>query len=142
MPNSPSHLLQLLHLYEDIGQNIKYLRRFKKLSQEELAERTGVSVEFINAVETQVEPFDPAIGFLFIASRVLDVSMGFLLTTRQEADAQAAELKKAIHMLKEGASIADVTAATPRLNPNIIPTMKEKLDVLCEHDVSDHNTQN
>ena len=65
--------------YEKIGQNIRRLRRAKGLSQEELAERIGISTTHMSHIETANTKLSLPV-FVALAD-ALEVSMEDLLDT-------------------------------------------------------------
>jgi len=65
------------HLYRLLGRNIAHFRREAKLTQEELAERTNYSVDFIGLVERGVNA--PTIARLKDIGDVLGVETWQLL---------------------------------------------------------------
>ncbi|QQZ08717.1 helix-turn-helix transcriptional regulator [Heyndrickxia vini] len=61
---------------------IKEIRKRKKLSQEDLAEKCGVSRQTINAIENN--KYDPSLSLAFSLSRKLDVSMEILFLYKED----------------------------------------------------------
>ena len=57
--------------YKLIGQRIKYLRKIKNLSQERLAEKSGLSLDYIGKIEVNINK--PGIKALLKISNALDV---------------------------------------------------------------------
>ena len=53
--------------------NLKYLRKKLNFSQEELANKTGVSRQTINSIETGT--FDPSLSLVFKLIKTLDCSL-------------------------------------------------------------------
>ena len=53
--------------------NLKYLRKELNFSQEELANKTGVSRQTINSIETG--KFDPSLSLVFKLIKTLDCSL-------------------------------------------------------------------
>lgn len=60
-----------------IGRHLRYLRRVRDRTQEELAEQLGVSVGWVSRVERGVKL--PNLPFLFRVGKVLHVPMSDLL---------------------------------------------------------------
>ncbi len=56
-----------------LGKRMKYLRRLKNLTQAQLAEKVGLSVNYISQIETGVA--SPTLKTLFILARGLDVEI-------------------------------------------------------------------
>ena len=65
-----------------MGTRIKLLRRDKNITQEQLAEKTGVSTEHISRIETG--SFRPSIALIEKLSEVFDVSEKLLLFGENE----------------------------------------------------------
>ena len=65
-------------LQRKLGQRIAELRRLRKLTQEQLAEAVGCSVEFISLVERGVNA--PSVAGLEKFAKVLKVEVGELFT--------------------------------------------------------------
>ncbi|MBQ2942714.1 MAG: helix-turn-helix transcriptional regulator [Clostridia bacterium] len=66
-----------------MGTRIKLLRRDKNITQEQLAEKTGVSTEHISRIETG--SFRPSIALIEKLSEALDVSEKLLLFGENES---------------------------------------------------------
>lgn len=78
-----------------VGQNIRRFRKEKKLTQSELAELIGVSVQAISKWETDAGM--PDISQIVPLARVLEVSTDCLLGMEEtEQDAVFAELKSRV----------------------------------------------
>ena len=58
-------------IYKSIGKNIKYLRENKGLTQEKLAEKTGLSLDFIGKIEVNIN--EPGLKSLIKIANALDV---------------------------------------------------------------------
>ena len=56
-----------------LGKRLKYLRRLKNLTQAQLAERVGLSVNYISQIETGVA--NPKVETLFRLAQGLDVEI-------------------------------------------------------------------
>jgi len=69
-------------LQKRLGQRIAELRRGKKLTQEQLAEAVGCSVEFISLVERGVNA--PSVAGLETFAKVLKVEVRDLFTFREK----------------------------------------------------------
>lgn len=69
-------------LQKKLGQRIAHLRRAKKLTQEQLAEAVGCSVEFISLVERGVNA--PSIAGLEKFARVLKVEVQELFSFEEK----------------------------------------------------------
>ncbi len=65
-----------------VGEKVKNLRESKKISVEELAERTGLSTEIINYIESEKEL--PSMAPLIKISRGLGVRLGTFLDDTEE----------------------------------------------------------
>lgn len=63
--------------YESLGKRIRYKRRFKKLSQKDVAEAINVSVSFYGNIERGLRI--PSIDTLVDIANFLGTSMDFLL---------------------------------------------------------------
>ena len=70
-------------LQRKLGQRIAELRRLRKLTQEELAEAVGCSVEFISLVERGVNA--PAVAGLEKFAKVLKVEVRELFTFEEKS---------------------------------------------------------
>jgi len=57
--------------YKLIGKRIKYLREIRNLSQEKLAEKSGLSLDYIGKIEVNIN--NPGIKALFKIANALDV---------------------------------------------------------------------
>lgn len=58
-------------LYKKLGKNIKYFRKERELTQEELAEKVGVSLEFIGRIE--IATSKPSLDTLFKIAKALNI---------------------------------------------------------------------
>ena len=58
-------------LYKSIGMRIKYLREKKNLTQDKLAEKTGLSIDYIGKIEVNINK--PGLRALIKISNALDV---------------------------------------------------------------------
>jgi len=67
-----------------LGKRLKYLRRLKNLTQAQLAERVGLSVNYISQIETGVA--NPKVKTLFRLARGLDVEIKDLFDFAQQAN--------------------------------------------------------
>ncbi len=63
--------------YKKLGQNIKYYRNQKKLTQEELANLVGLSLEFIGRIEIATNK--PSLETIFKIAKALDINPDQLL---------------------------------------------------------------
>ncbi|MGN7356886.1 helix-turn-helix transcriptional regulator [Paenibacillus sp. SAF-054] len=63
---------------------IKLLRKIKKLSQEELAERCNVSRQTINAIEN--DKYDPSLVLAFALSDILETSVDELFINKEDGE--------------------------------------------------------
>lgn len=68
-------------LQKQLGQRIADLRRLQSLTQEELAEKLGCSVEFISLVERGINA--PAVASLAKYAQVLKVEVRDLFTFKE-----------------------------------------------------------
>ena len=77
MQNAPE-LKFPMPFYEpcEMGRMIRRFRKFRGLTQHELAMRTGTSTKFISNVETGKETAE--IGKVFLLVRMLDIGMQFI----------------------------------------------------------------
>ena len=60
-------------LYELIGKRIKYIREQKNLTQEKLAEKSGLSLDYIGKIEVSINK--PGLRALIKISKALDVDI-------------------------------------------------------------------
>lgn len=60
-----------------LGSNVKYYRKLKGLSQADLAEKVGVSTQFIKQIETNRD--DPGMDTFAKISKVLEIPADYLL---------------------------------------------------------------
>ncbi len=67
-----------------LGKRLKYLRRLKNLTQAQLAERVGLSVNYISQIETGVA--NPKVKTLFRLAQGLDVEIKDLFDFAQQAN--------------------------------------------------------
>jgi transcriptional regulator with XRE-family HTH domain len=58
-------------LYKSLGKRIKTLRENKNLTQEKLAEKTGLSLDFIGKIEVNIN--HPGLKSLLKISNALDI---------------------------------------------------------------------
>ena len=58
-------------IYKSIGKRIKFLRESKGLTQEKLAEKTGLSLDFIGKIEVNIN--EPGLKSLIKIANALDV---------------------------------------------------------------------
>ena len=58
-------------LYKLLGKRIKYLREQRNLTQEKLAEKTGLSLDYIGKIEVSINK--PGLKALFKIANALDV---------------------------------------------------------------------
>lgn len=63
---------------------IKLLRKIKKLSQEELAERCNVSRQTINAIENG--KYDPSLVLAFALADILETSVDELFINKEDGE--------------------------------------------------------
>ena len=63
--------MQLEEIYIKIGQKIKTLREKRGLTQEKLAERAGISLDYLGKIEVNLNK--PGFVALFKISKALDV---------------------------------------------------------------------
>ncbi|CAG7652850.1 hypothetical protein PAESOLCIP111_06653 [Paenibacillus solanacearum] len=63
---------------------IKLLRKIKKLSQEELAERCNVSRQTINAIEN--DKYDPSLVLAFALADILETSVDELFINKEDGE--------------------------------------------------------
>ncbi len=69
-----------------IGARIKYLRRGRGLTQEQIAERTGLSVNYLSRIERGLE--NPTLDTLLGLAKALKVEPLDLFTFDHEADSK------------------------------------------------------
>lgn len=60
-------------IYKSIGKRIKYLREKKGLTQEKLAEKAGLSLDFIGKIEVSINK--PGLKSLIKIANALDVHL-------------------------------------------------------------------
>ena len=60
-------------IYKSIGKRIKYLRERKGLTQEKLAEKAGLSLDFIGKIEVSINK--PGLKSLIKIAKALDVHL-------------------------------------------------------------------
>mgnify|MGYP002624098413 CR=1 FL=1 len=60
-------------IYKSLGKRIKYLREDKGLTQEKLAEKTGLSLDFIGKIEVNINK--PGLKSLIKIANALDVHL-------------------------------------------------------------------
>jgi len=58
-------------IYKSIGKRIKLLREIKGLTQEKLAEKTGLSIDYIGKIEVNINK--PGLKALIKISKALEV---------------------------------------------------------------------
>ncbi len=58
-------------IYKSIGKRIKFLRENKGLTQEKLAEKTGLSLDYIGKIEVNIN--EPGLKSLIKIANALDV---------------------------------------------------------------------
>ena len=58
-------------IYKSIGKRIKFLRENKGLTQEKLAEKTGLSIDYIGKIEVNINK--PGLKALIKISKALEV---------------------------------------------------------------------
>ncbi|MEC2160548.1 helix-turn-helix domain-containing protein [Virgibacillus halodenitrificans] len=68
-----------------IGDKIKQIRKDKKMSLSELAEKAGVAKSYLSSIERNIQT-NPSIQFIEKISVVLDVSVNGLIHEKQSAD--------------------------------------------------------
>lgn len=68
-----SHKAYLTNSWWKMKNHIKSLRKMKKLSQEELAERCNVSRQTINAIEN--DKYDPSLVLAFALANILETAV-------------------------------------------------------------------
>ena len=71
-------------LYKTIRVNIKSIRKEKRITQRELAERIGVSEGYISDIERDSKDKHPTIKCLFKISEALGVELIDLLERRED----------------------------------------------------------
>lgn len=63
--------------YDAIGRRIRYVRHGKKLTQEQVAERAGISANYLSRIENGTAKF--SLEVLIQLINALDISAGYLL---------------------------------------------------------------
>lgn len=58
-------------IYKSIGKRIKFLRENKKLTQEKLAEKTGLSLDYIGKIEVNINK--PGLRSLMKIANALEI---------------------------------------------------------------------
>lgn len=71
-------------MQEKLGQRIRKFREDKEMSRQDLSEASGLSIEFIDALED--EGLSPALGPLFKVSRALGIRLGTFLDDAEIVD--------------------------------------------------------
>ena len=61
------------NIYLEIGKKIKHLREGKNLTQEKLAEKTGLSLDYIGKIEVNINK--PGLRALIKISKALEVDI-------------------------------------------------------------------
>jgi transcriptional regulator with XRE-family HTH domain len=84
------HTFRVSQLYRLLGRNIAHFRHQANLTQEELAEKTDYSVDFIGLVERGVNA--PTLARLEDIARVIRVEVWQLFYPSNEPDKQPARL--------------------------------------------------
>lgn len=79
--------------YERIGKRVQQLRKMKKLSQADLAERTEMSVSYISHIETAIKK--ASLESIVRIANVLDVTVDQLLNGNQTSNQD--EYKSELH---------------------------------------------
>lgn len=62
-----------VELYKSLGKKIKYLREVKNLTQEKLAEKSGLSLDFIGKIEVNIN--HPGLKSLLKISNALNIEI-------------------------------------------------------------------
>ena len=65
------------NFYKNLGKKIKNLRKKASLTQEQLAEKTGLSLDFIGKIEVNLK--HPSISTLLILSNTFNIHISDLL---------------------------------------------------------------
>lgn len=65
--------MEFSEIYIQIGQNIKKLRNKANLTQEALAEKAGISLDFMGKIEVNIN--NPSLKTLMKIAKALDVSV-------------------------------------------------------------------
>ncbi len=65
--------------YKKLGLKIKTLREQKHLTQEKLAEKAGISLDYLGKIEVNINK--PGLGALLKLAQALDISMEELFKT-------------------------------------------------------------
>jgi len=68
----------------EMKNHIKSLRKMKKLSQEELAERCNVSRQTINAIEN--DKYDPSLVLAFALANTLEITVDELFICKGDGE--------------------------------------------------------
>ena len=69
--------MSIENFYKNLGKKIKYLRENAGMTQEQLAEKTGLSLDFIGKIEVNIK--HPSIQTLLILSEVFGIHISDLL---------------------------------------------------------------
>jgi len=90
------------------GMRVKELRKLRKLSQEQLAEKTGISSKYVSRIETGHQ--FPSVDIIARLARSLNVEIEDLFKFAHEAK-NARELKKSIKELLNQADLGTLRLA-------------------------------
>lgn len=74
----------LINSWWKMKNHIKSLRKMKKLSQEELAERCNVSRQTINAIEN--DKYDPSLVLAFALANILEITVDELFICKGDGE--------------------------------------------------------
>ena len=94
------HTLAVSELYRLLGKNIAHFRRQAKLTQEQLAEKTDYSVDFIGLVERGVNA--PTVARLADIARVLGVELWRLFYSEHDRQPNRRPTAKSGKAAKKG----------------------------------------
>ena len=81
-----------------VGRTLKLIRVLKGLKQKDLADKLGVSPNYLSSVENDKK--DPSLSFIKEASRVLDIPVGFLFLDNVDEAAMSDEQKNIYGKIK------------------------------------------
>ncbi len=93
-----------MNIAEEIGSRIRYYRREKNLSQEELAERSGLSFSFIGQLERGSK--QPTIDSLYKITKGMDLSISDFLKDLDiiDNDSDSYAMKSYVLIEQEGSN--------------------------------------
>lgn len=70
--------------YRRLGAKILYYRKIRRLTQEQLAEKVGITAKYLSRIETGSYPYSISLPTLMLIAEKLDVSISELLVGIEE----------------------------------------------------------